>query len=187
MKRDENDENRADFRQVALSHLDALYGFAMALTRDRTEAEDLTQETCLRAMRAFGELVPDSNLKGWLFTIMRNVWRNKLRHDRSGPRFVELDFDISQEEDAGFFEGAGADPLTLLVRKVEREDVRRAIERLPQAYREVVVLRDLEGFSYQQVATILECPAGTVMSRLSRAREQLRMLLSEPKTAAAPK
>ena len=179
-------ENKADFRQAALVHLDALYGFAMALTHNQTEAEDLTQETYLRAMRAFGQLVPDSNLKSWLFTIMRNVWRNKLRHDRSGPQFVELDSESSHEDEALPVD-AGGDPLTLLVRKVEREGVRGAIAQLPPAYREVVVLRDLEGFSYQQIATILECPAGTVMSRLARAREQLRMLLSEPRAAAVPK
>ena len=176
-----------DFRQAALAHLDALYGFAMALTHNQTEAEDLTQETYLRAMRAFGQLVPDSHLKSWLFTIMRNVWRNQLRHDRSGPQFVELDLEASHEEESWQVEAGTGDPLAILVRKVEREGVRGAIEQLPQPYREIVVLRDLEGFSYQQIATILDCPAGTVMSRLSRAREQLRLLLSEPKTATAPK
>ena len=180
-------ENKADFRQAALVHLDALYGFAMALTHNQTEAEDLTQETYLRAMRAFGQLVPDSNLKSWLFTIMRNVWRNKLRHDRRGPQFVELDSESSHEDEVLQVDASGGDPLTILVRKVEREGVRGAIAQLPPAYREIVVLRDLEGFSYQQIATILECPAGTVMSRLSRAREQLRLLLSEPKAAAVPK
>jgi RNA polymerase sigma-70 factor, ECF subfamily len=181
-----SDEDKADFRQAALVHLDALYGFAMALTHNQTEAEDLTQETYLRAMRAFGQLVPDSNLKSWLFTIMRNVWRNKLRHDRSGPQFVELDSESSPDEAWQFDNGSG-DPLTILVRKVEREGIRGAIQQLPQAYREIVVLRDLEGFSYRQIATVLDCPAGTVMSRLSRAREQLRMLLNEPRAAAARK
>ena len=73
------------FSQAALEHIDALYGFAMALTRNQTEAEDLVQETYLRAVRAFGRLMPDSNLKSWLFAIMRNAWLNQLRHDRSGP------------------------------------------------------------------------------------------------------
>ena len=79
-----------DFRDAALEHLNALYGFAMWLTRNPGEAEDLVQETYLRAVRAFGGLVPDSNLKGWLFSIMRNVWLNQLRHSRVGPRFVDL-------------------------------------------------------------------------------------------------
>jgi RNA polymerase sigma-70 factor (ECF subfamily) len=172
--------DNADFRQAALEHLDALYGFAMALTRSQTEAEDLIQETYLRAMRAFGQLVPDSNLKSWLFTIMRNVWRNQLRHARNGPRFVELEAEEGAgEEPERWPDPLGPDPYLLLLRKVEREEVRAAIGRLPGPYREIVLLREIEGFSYQQIASILECPAGTVMSRLARARGQLRVLLSQ--------
>ena len=79
----------ATFSQAALEHLDALYGYALTLTRDQSAAEDLVQETYVRAVRAFGQLVPNSNLKSWLFVIMRNAWLNQLRHTRSGPRFVE--------------------------------------------------------------------------------------------------
>ena len=175
-----------DFRQAALEHLDSLFGFAIALTRNQTEAEDLVQETYLRAMRAFGQLAPDSNLKSWLFTILRNVWRNQLRHARSGPQFVELDADGDYAEHAKWLDTLAQNPQMLFQRKVEREEVRAAIERLPSHYREVVILRDIEGFSYQQIATILECPAGTVMSRLSRAREQLRLFLSDWRAMAAP-
>ena len=166
-----------DFKQAALEHIDALYGFAIMLTRNPTEAQDLVQETYLRAVRAFGSLAADSNLKSWLFTIMRNAWLNELRHSRSGPRFVEID---RQEEEGRmrWFDHLSADPYVLLVRKLEREEVRAAIESLPAPYREVVVLRDIEGFSYQQIAGILGCPAGTVMSRLGRAREKLRQSLS---------
>ena len=171
------DQRIADFRQAALEHLDALYGFAMVLTRNRTEAEDLVQETYLRAARAFGRLVPDSNLKSWLFAIMRNVWLNQLRHEQSGPQFVEID--AEEESRWQWLDQTVSDPQTLLLQKVEREQVRAAIERLPVHYREVIVLRDLEGFSYQQIAAILQCPAGTVMSRLGRAREQLRVLLTQ--------
>ncbi|MBI4854533.1 MAG: sigma-70 family RNA polymerase sigma factor [Acidobacteria bacterium] len=167
-----------DFRQVALEHLDALYGFAMVLTRNQTEAEDLVQETYLRAMRAFGQLVPDSNLKSWLFTIMRNIWRNQIRHIRSGPQFVEISSDELQSNSSAYFE-SDQDPHMLLVRKVEQETVRAAIEKLPEHFREIIVLRDLENFSYQQIANILDCPAGTVMSRLARARTQLNILLNQ--------
>jgi RNA polymerase sigma-70 factor (ECF subfamily) len=169
------------FSQAALTHLDALYGFAMTLTRNQTEAEDLVQETYLRAVRAFGRLLPDSNLKGWMFAIMRNAWLNQLRHTRSGPRFVELD---AEEEDHAEWLGQLAnDPHVLYLRKLEHEEIRVAIDSLPHLYREIVVLRDIEGFSYQQIAGILGCPAGTVMSRLGRAREKLRRLLSEWHTA----
>ena len=169
------DQSSSDFRQAALEHLDALFGFAMALTRNRTEAEDLVQETYLRAMRAFGRLLPDSNLKGWLFAIMRNIRLNQLRSANIRPEFVEIDAD--GEGNWQWLDQAAVDPQTALIQKVEREQVRSAIERLPELYREVVVLRDIEGFSYQQIANILQCPAGTVMSRLGRAREQLRLLL----------
>src|SRR4030095_12431791 len=79
------------FSQAALEHLDALYGFAMTLTRNQAEAEDLVQETYLRAVRAFGQLVADSNLKSWLFVIMRNIWLNQIRHAHSRPNFVGLE------------------------------------------------------------------------------------------------
>jgi len=167
--------NHTDFRQAALDHLDALYGFAMVLTRNPTEAEDLVQETYLRAARAFGRLVPDSNLKSWLFAIMRNIRLNQLRHEQSGPQFVEID--AEEESRWQWLDQNSIDPHTALMQKVEQEQVRSAIEQLPVRYREVIVLRDIEGFSYQQIAGILQCPAGTVMSRLGRAREQLRMLL----------
>lgn len=174
---------KANFSGAAIEHIDALYGFAMMLTRDQTEAQDLVQETYLRAVRAFGSLMPDSNLKSWLFAIMRNIWLNQLRHARSGPRFVELD---GEEADrAQWLDGVANDPHAVYISKLEREEVRAAIERLPRLYREIIVLRDLEGFSYQQIASILECPAGTVMSRLGRAREKLRRLLSDLRTSSA--
>jgi len=168
--------NGAYYRETALDHLDALYGFAMVLTTDQTEAQDLLQETYLRALGACDLLMPDSNLKAWLFVIMRNIWLNQMRHRRSGPEFV----DIQEQEgpQAPWFENGAEDPLKVLLRKVERERVRDAIARLPQPYREVVVLRDLEGFSYQEIAGIIECPVGTVMSRLARGREKLRLLLA---------
>jgi RNA polymerase sigma-70 factor (ECF subfamily) len=172
-----SDERIGDFRQTALEHLDALYGFAMVLTRNRTEAEDLVQETYLRATRAFGRLIPDSNLKSWLFAIMRNIWLNQLRHEQSGPQFVEID--AEEESRWQWLDPTGSDPHTLLLQKVEREQVRTAIERLPVHFREVLVLREIEGFSYQQIAAILQCPAGTVMSRLGRAREHLKAMLAQ--------
>jgi RNA polymerase sigma-70 factor, ECF subfamily len=171
----EADTVKADFRQAAIQYIDALYGFAMTLTRDQTEAQDLVQETYLRAVRAFGQLVPDSNLKGWLFAIMRNVWLNQLRHARSGPQFIELDAEEGGQ--AEWLDRLASDPHMVFVGKLEREQVRAGIESLPRLYREVIVLRDLEGFSYQQIAGILGCPAGTVMSRLGRAREKLKAIL----------
>jgi RNA polymerase sigma-70 factor, ECF subfamily len=171
------------FSQVALEHLDALYGFAMVLTRNQTEAEDLVQETYLRAVRAFGRLMPDSNLKSWLFAIMRNAWLNQLRHNRSGPLFVEIDAEESARSQ--WLDHRSNDPHIVYLRKLERDEVKAAIDCLPRMHREIVLLRDIEGFSYQQIATILDCPMGTVMSRLGRARERLRQLLIEWRTASS--
>ena len=159
----------ANFSDAALEHVDGLYRYAWALTRDQADAEDLVQETYLRAVKAHTQLLPDTNLKKWLFVIMRNAWLNQLRHNRSGPRFVALDgMDAPRQKD----------PLVLFLRKVEREEIRDAINALPEMYREIIVLRDIEGFSYQEIADLLECPAGTVMSRLGRARQKLRQSLS---------
>jgi RNA polymerase sigma-70 factor (ECF subfamily) len=167
-------EQATSFTAQAMEHLDALFGYAMSLTRNQTEAEDLVQETYLRAVRAANQLAPDSNIKSWLFVIMRNVWLNQLRHRQSGPRFVELDFD-----DQSLPVDVTLNPHVVYMRKIERERVRDAIEQLPGTYREIIVLRDLEGFSYQDIANILDCPAGTVMSRLARARGKLRDRLSK--------
>lgn len=170
---------KALFSQAALGHIDALYGYALTLTRDATEAEDLVQETYLRATRAAKQPESNSNLKAWLFVIMRNAWLNQLRHSQSGPRFVELESNEQPEE-------AGGNPHVVYLRKLEREQVRAAIEKLPDAYREIVVLRDIEGLTYQEIALVLECPAGTVMSRLGRARAKLRASLAgwQPRSRA---
>ena len=168
---------------AALEHIDALYGFAMTLTRNRTEAEDLVQETYLRAVRAFGRLTSDSNLKSWLFAIMRNAWINQLRHSHSGPTFVELDAD--EADRSQWFDPLASDPHVVFVKKLERQEVRAAVESLPSLFGEIIVLREIEGFSYQQIASILGCPVGTVMSRLGRARAKLRELLTNCQAAAA--
>jgi RNA polymerase sigma-70 factor (ECF subfamily) len=173
----------ADSRHAALEYLDPLYSYALTLTRDQTEAEDLVQETYLRAVRAFGELSPNSNLKGWLFVILRNAWLNQLRHARSGPRFVELE--TEEGNCSGWADAGMSDPYVLYLRKIEREEIVEAIARLPVLHREVVILRDIEGFSYQEIAAMIGCPAGTVMSRLGRAREKLRRILSGSRSKPA--
>ncbi len=165
------------FDQAALEHIDALFGYAMTLTRDTTDAEDLVQETYVRAARAVNRPDIDANLKGWMFVIMRNAWLNQVRHKNAGPLFVDLDSSESTEE-------VHDNPYVVYLRKVEREQVREAIENLPDAYREIVVLRDIEGFTYQEIASVLDCPAGTVMSRLGRARGRLRKMLSAWQTKA---
>ena len=182
MNRDGNSSSVA-WEQTALEHLDALYGFAVVLTRGTSEAEDLVQETYMHAAGHYCQLRPDSNLKGWLFTIMRNVWLQQLRHAHAGPEFVALDGDEAEH----WLADSTEDPQTLYVRIWEREEIRVALARLPVACREIIVLRDIEGFSYKELAEILECPLGTIMSRLARARAKLKRLLHARPTASLTK
>jgi RNA polymerase sigma-70 factor, ECF subfamily len=152
-----------------------LYAYAMTLTHNQAEAEDLVQETYLRALGAFKQLRPDSNLKSWLFTILRNVRLNQLRRIQGGPRIIEME---GRANEATEFEDKGAkDPYASYVIKLTHSDVRSAVENLPGIYREVILLREFEDLSYKEIAEILDCPAGTVMSRLGRAREKLKEML----------
>lgn len=163
--------SNSGFAATMLEHLDALYGYALTLTRDRTEAEDLVQETYLRAVKAANQPAPEENLKAWLFVIMRNTWLNVMRHKQHGVQI----FDDGTAESAA---DITTNPHVVYLRKLERELVRDAIASLPVRHREIIVLRDIEGFSYHEIATVLNCPAGTVMSRLGRARGKLRDALS---------
>jgi len=170
-------------------YLNGLYGYAVVLSRDRTQAEDLVQETCLRALRAIERLRPDSNIKSWLFTILRNIWLNQLRQSRTAGEVVELDLD---ENGANQAVDTAKDPYAAYVSNVERDQVRRAIEQLPLEFREIILLREYEELSYEEISSLLDCPPGTVMSRLARARSKLRDMLlaaspSQQKEAFADK
>jgi len=149
----------------------------MSLSHNQATAEDLVQETYLRAVRSFGQLTPESNLKSWLYTIMRNTWLNQMRHAHSGPQFVDVDDE--QEQNAVAQAKSSDDPHAWYVAGIEREHIRTAVEGLPQAYREVIVLREFEELSYEEIAAVLHCAVGTVMSRLARGRERLRAALSQ--------
>jgi RNA polymerase sigma-70 factor, ECF subfamily len=154
-------------------YLDGLYGYAIVLSRSRVEAEDLVQETCLRALRGVDGLRDDSSAKSWLFSILRNVWLNQLRHRSTSPDVVDLDSHETIEP-----ADTRQDPYSAYVNKIEREQVRAAIQKLPVEFREIIILREYEELSYQEIAAVLECPHGTVMSRLARARSKLRELLA---------
>ena len=158
-----------------LRFIDGLYGYAMAITRNRTDAEDLVQETYLRAIPRMRSLRPESNLKSWLFTILRNIHLNQLRKQRVAPKVLEIDAD---ENTANIVVETSKDPLAQYVSMAERDWVLKAIQQLPSVFRQIVVLREYEDLSYQEIAGILDCPVGTVMSRLARARSKLRILLS---------
>jgi RNA polymerase sigma-70 factor, ECF subfamily len=159
---------------AGIEHIDGLYGYALVLTRNRTDAEDLVQETYLRALRAMGRLRDDSNVKGWLFTILRNIWLNELRQRRKTPESVDVE---ANDEIENLSDENARNPHDVYIRNVERHHVRTAIQQLPEEAREVILLREWEQLSYQEMATVLDCPVGTVMSRLARARAKLRDLL----------
>ena len=168
-----------EFSAAALEFLDALYGAALRLTRNPDKAQDLVQDTYLKAIRARGRFTTGTNLKGWLYTILHNTWRNR---QRDGARSRVL-FDSTVVEEAA--EGASLGPAgqvespeTLLLRATLDADLQQALDALPESFREVVWLRDVDELSYQEIAAVLEVPIGTVMSRLSRGRKQLFSLLT---------
>ena len=157
------------------AYMDGLYGYAMVLSRNPAIAGDLVQETYLRALKAKESIRPDSNVKSWLFTILRNIWLNQLRHERAGPKIAELDSDVNL---ADVPVATTEDPHDLYVRNLQRERVRTAIQQLPIEFREIIILREYEELSYSEIANVLQCPMGTVMSRLARARSKLGDMLS---------
>jgi len=173
----------ASFATEALSHIDSLYRTALRLTRVPADAEDLVQDTYLRAFRAADTFEPGTNLRAWLFTILHNTARNRAR-DRARDT-VTADSEVV-ERAADVSPSRGADnPETLLLREVLTPELQRAIDELPDAFRQAVWLRDVEEFSYAEIADMLGIPAGTVMSRISRGRRMLFDRLQHLKTAHA--
>jgi RNA polymerase sigma-70 factor (ECF subfamily) len=156
-----------------LEYLDGLFGYAIVLTRNRAEAEDLVQEAYVRAMDAMHRLTPNSNIKGWLFTILRNIWFNELRRRRNSPNIVHIDNDDATVELPGNFQDAHE----IFAANEDVQRVRSAILQLPIELREIILLREFEDLSYRDIAEVLGCPVGTVMSRLARARARLRDIL----------
>ena len=163
---------------TGLEYLDGLYGYAMVLTRNHAEAEDLVQETYVRAMPAMKRLRSESNVKGWLFKILRNAWLNHLRKRRTASEIAWSDV---EDGSVGDIAEPSKDSYHALVSKVEREQVQAAIQALPEKFREIILLREFEELSYDEIAGLLDCPIGTVMSRLARARSKLRALLTYTK------
>ncbi len=173
----------ADFHVEALPHLDAVYRFALRLTGSPERAEDLVQETFLRAYRSWDQYTPGTKCKSWLFTICRNLF---LREEERGRRHDELVEENALAEGPG---GPLANPVWLSLRETDPEgeffdsivdeEVLKAIDTLPEEYRTTVVLSDLEGLPYQEIAEMMDVPVGTVKSRLFRGRRRLQEVLYE--------
>jgi RNA polymerase sigma-70 factor, ECF subfamily len=173
---------RADadaFAAEALGYLEPLYAAALRLTRNRSDAEDLVQDTFVKAFRFTDRFERGTNMKAWLFTILHNTWRNN-RRDASRET-VEVDSDRVEQAATGPGAPAAFDtPERILMRATLDADLQLALDELPDAFREAVWLRDVEEFSYAEMAEMLGVPIGTVMSRISRGRR----LLFERLTAA---
>ncbi len=166
-----------EFEETALVHLDTLYRSALRLTHNRAAAEDLVQETYLRAFRGFHRFNPGTNCRAWLLTILRNEFLKRLKqgvHEVLDSEPGDHQRGATSITDSGRTWGQ---PEEELFQTVLHGDMDRALKALPLVHREVVVLADLEGCSYKEIAQIVGCPIGTVMSRLSRGRAQLRQLL----------
>ncbi len=159
----------AAFEAEALSHLNALYSTALRLTANPADAEDLVQETYLKAFRSFDRFEPGTNLKAWLFTILHNTFLNTRRNAGRESITAESD-DI--ERVAAPAEAADS-PEQILLRKTLDVDLQAALDSLPAVFREAVWLRDVEDFSYAEIAKMVGVPVGTVMSRISRGRRML--------------
>ncbi len=175
--------DQAHFAELAMPYMSALYSAALRMTRNPSDAEDLVQETYLRAYRGFGGFQEGTNLKAWLYKILTNTFINSYRSKKRRPDEVELD----DSEDFYLFRrlggieaaDAGRTPETEVLDAMPDEVVKEALEALPEQFRMAVLLADVEGFSYKEMAAILDVPLGTVTSRLYRGRQQLQRSLWE--------
>jgi RNA polymerase sigma-70 factor, ECF subfamily len=168
----QEEDNRRLFEQVFMPHMPAAYNLARWLLRDEHEAEDLVQEAYLRAWKSFAEF-HGSDGRPWLLTIIRNSCYSRLR--RKQVRGPEARFD----EEVHIETANPENPESLLMQKEDRQSLHEAIESLPVEFREAIVLRELEGLTYKEIAAVADISMGTVMSRLSRGRAMLQRLLDK--------
>lgn len=178
-----NSRDREAFQREAVPHLDALYGTALRMTKSESDAEDLIQETMLKAFRYFDKYEQGTNCKAWLFKIMTNTFINRYRKKQKRKEFlIDDDFRPLQEraeapEHTPFHENYDSEEH--LYFKMFGDEVKRALEEIPVDFRMVVLLADLQDFAYKEIAEIMDCPIGTVMSRLYRGRRMLQAQLAE--------
>lgn len=171
------------FTELAMEYMPALYSAALRMTHNSADAEDIVQETYLKAYRAFGSFQEGTNLKAWLYRILTNTYINSYRAKKRRPDETDIDDveDLYLYRRLGGLEGAGAGQSTeeTVLEHFTDDEVKGALESLPEQFRMVVLLSDVEGFSYKEIADILDIPVGTVMSRLHRGRKALQRALFE--------
>ena len=173
---------RAEFEREALPHVDALYGTAVRLTRNERDAEDLVQDALLRGYRFFHKFERGTNCKAWLFKILTNTFINryhKARRDKELALAAATEEAVAKDILPYEVSHAARDPEGALASRLLSDEVQRALEAVPADFRLAVILCDLEEFSYREIADIMDCPVGTVMSRLYRGRRLLQRALHE--------
>jgi len=170
------EDRRAVFTREALPYLDAMYAVALRLTANDKEAEDLVQDAMLRAYRFFDKFQPGTNLKAWLLKVMTNIFLNRVKKNPHRPALVEFETleEVIGEVDDGFTSVSSSSEI---FRELLDDDVARALDELPLEYRTPVLLSAVEDLSYKEIADIMGCPVGTVMSRLYRGRRMLERSL----------
>lgn len=172
-------QKQEDFNREMIPHLDALYNFGLRLTSDPNDAEDLVQDTIVKAYRFFNSYEKGTNAKAWLFRILKNSYINNYRRDSKRPQQVDYD------EVSSFYESIRAartdtsDLEDQMYRDLMDDDINGALEDLPEDFRTVVLLCDVEGFTYEEIANMLDVPIGTIRSRLHRGRNLLKAQLME--------
>jgi RNA polymerase sigma-70 factor (ECF subfamily) len=177
-----NSSQRAQFERAVLPHLDAAYNLARWLTRNDHDAQDILQDACVRAFRHFGGF-HGGNARAWLLTIVRHTGYSWLEQNRGHVPMTPFDEQIhSPDGVSGNGGGAPAGPEALLRQKRGQQQVQRCLEELPVEFREVMILRELEGLSYKEIGAVAAIPIGTVMSRLSRGRDLLQRMLIHAET-----
>jgi len=172
-------QKQKDFEEEIVPHLDAMYNFGLRLTSDPNDAEDLVQDTIVKAFRFFNSYEKGTNAKAWLFRILKNSYINNYRKQSKQPNQVDYD------EVSSFYETIRADRTDTsdledrMFRELVDDDISNALEELPEDFRTVVLLCDVEGFTYEEIANMLDVPIGTIRSRLHRGRNLLKAQLME--------
>lgn len=175
------DPQRLEFEAEALRHMDALYGTALRLTRSDADAQDLVQETFLRAYRFYDRFEPGTNLKAWLFKIQYNAFVNRYRRGSLERSIMET---LTDEPSADSVMSVATmrglvDPVSAALRPLVASEIERALSTLPEDYRAMILLADVQELSYKEIADVIGCPIGTVMSRLHRARRLMQKELAD--------
>jgi RNA polymerase sigma-70 factor (ECF subfamily) len=178
LTRDEKQKQK-DFDEEIIPHMDALYNFALRLTTDPNDAEDLVQDTIVKAYRFFSSYEKGTNAKAWMFRILKNSFINNYRKTSKKPSQVDYDEVSSYYESIRAERTDTSDLENLMFREMMDDDLSNALTRLPEDFRTVVLLCDVEGYTYEEIANMLDVPIGTIRSRLHRGRNLLKTELLE--------